>query len=114
MSGGRLLAVASGLLGAVLVLRPHDVGRVVTARGGSVPAAWLVRLLGGRMAVQAAAELWRPDRGLLLAGAATDAAHAASMVPVALAIPRFRRAAVTSGAAAAANAAAAAVLVRHR
>lgn len=90
-------------LGAVLVARP--------AIAGQVPS-WLVRVLGGRGVLQGAVTLAEPGAGTLALGACVDAAHAASMIPVAAVSARYRRPAAVSGGIAAAMAAAGLALAR--
>ena len=91
----RLVAAATGALGAVLVARPAEVARACSGPD-ALPHPWIVRALGGRMLVQALVEAVRPDRSVLAGGAATDAAHGASMVALAAVSPRYRRPAVIS------------------
>jgi hypothetical protein len=107
---GRALGALSAGAGAVLLAWPHRVGTAVTPVAETVPAPWVVRLLGARMLAQGAIELARPARGILLLGGATDALHAASMVGLAAFDSRYRRPALTSAAVAGSNAAAAALL----
>ncbi|MCZ2848777.1 hypothetical protein [Modestobacter sp. VKM Ac-2978] len=104
----RALAAPLAVGGAVLLVRPEQVARAVSG-GGREPSAWVVRVLGGRVLVQQAAVLLHPSRGLVLAGVAADALHAASMVPTALAWTAYRRPAWVSGAVAAGAAIAAAL-----
>ncbi len=72
---------------------------------GAVPPAWLVRVLGGRMAAQAFVVRWIAGRGgprdrrrAVRAGAAVDGLHGASMLLAAVAFPRYRRSALVSAA----------------
>ncbi|MCZ2814198.1 hypothetical protein O2W15_22450 [Modestobacter sp. VKM Ac-2979] len=104
----RVVAAPLALGGAVLLVRPEQVARAVRGDGRE-PSAWVVRLLGGRVLAQQAAVLLHPSRGLVLAGVAADALHAASMVPTALAWMAYRRPAWVSGAVAAGAAIAAAL-----
>lgn len=73
-----------------------------SAGDGAAPPAWIVRVLGARMAAQAALVRWiaghRPgDRPRALrAGAVVDGLHGASMVAAAAVWPRYRRSALTS------------------
>ena len=85
--------------GAVQLAAPGGCARTLTP-GAPVPAAWLVRVLGARLVLQHALVLARPTRGIVLAGAAVDVLHAASMVPAALRWREYRRpAAVSAGSA---------------
>ncbi|WP_249522760.1 hypothetical protein [Modestobacter marinus] len=99
----RALAAPLAVGGVVLLVRPEQVARAVSGRGRE-PSAWVVRVFGGRMLVQHTAVLLHPTRGLVLAGVAADALHAASMVPTALASAAYRRPAWVSGAFAAGSA----------
>jgi hypothetical protein len=98
-------AVAGLLLGwgLLLVTRPDDVVATL-APGPDRPNRRLVQVLGARTAVQHALVLARPERRLVLGGAAVDGLHAASMVAAAAVWPRLRRAALVSGGSAAASA----------
>ena len=106
----RALAAAGAGYGAALLLRP---GPVIAAVCPELPRErrWVARLLGARLVAQHALLLARPVRGPVLAAAAVDALHAASMVPL---LPRgpYRRAALVSGAAALGFAVVAAGLAR--
>jgi hypothetical protein len=93
----RAAAVVPGALGVALLARPQQVGEAVSDRSGR-PADWIVRLLGARMAAQAAVTLVRPTTAVTALGTGTDLTHAASMVWVARRLPRYRRAALTSAA----------------
>jgi len=100
------IAAGHAVLGAVLLLRPRTAARRAGGAHRPVPPAWLVRLLGARSVVQAAATALAPGAPVLIAGAAVDATHALSMLPVVIASPRYRRVAAVSSAAAFASAAA--------
>lgn len=100
----RGLALGRLAVAAQLVIRPHRTGRVAAGGDVGVPPAWLVRILGGRMALQSCAELAYPVPAVLMASAAVDALHAASM-GVAAIDPRYRRAAAISAAIAVTSAA---------
>jgi len=58
--------------------------------GVRVPA-WIVRVLGARMAGQGALEAAMPTRAVTVLGLAADGLHAASMFALAAAQPRYRR-----------------------
>jgi hypothetical protein len=83
--------------------------------GGPLDSATLrvVRVLGARQVTQAGLALAFPAEPLLGLGAGVDALHALSMVPLALATPRWRRPALVSGLMAAAFAAAGVLVARH-
>jgi hypothetical protein len=76
--------------------------------GGPLDATTVrvVRVLGARQLAQAGLALAFPAEPLLGLGVGVDALHALSMVPLALATPRWRRPALVSGLMAAAFAAA--------
>lgn len=82
--------------GAALVARPAAVWRRVAGPGDARRATDVVRLLGGRMAVQGAVELLRPAPRVAAAGAAVDGTHALSMLLLAAVSGRYRRAALAS------------------
>ena len=94
----RALAAVGAGYGAALLLRPEGVIRAVAPE---LPPErrWVARLLGARLVAQHVLLLARPGRGPVLAAAAVDALHAASMVLLLHRAP-YRRAALASGAAA--------------
>jgi hypothetical protein len=100
----RAAAAATGTVGLVLLLRPEAVARACSGPD-AVPRAWIVRALGSRMLLQALVQAAWPDRVVLDAGTATDAAHASSMVALAAISRRYRRPASLSAAFATASAA---------
>ena len=100
----RVVAAGSGAWGLALLLYPDGVARVVCG-GGRRPPARVVRLLGARTLGQQALVLVRPDREVVLAGAAVDLLHALSLAPAVLVWPRHARSAAVSGAVALASAA---------
>jgi hypothetical protein len=100
----RLVAVPGALWGAVMLLRPEDLTRSVCG-GGPEPAAWIVRVLGARLLAQNVVTFVRPTREVVLAGAATDALHAASMVAARVRWPEHARPIWVSGSTSAASAA---------
>lgn len=109
---GRTLAIAHWAQGALLLLRPETVTRIVSGNQ-PVPPSWLVRALGVRLLTQGLAETLRPGRRTLLLGAAVDVTHAGSMLAAARFVPGCRRAALTSVVSSALSAAAS-VLVAAR
>ena len=92
----RLVAVPGALWGAAMLLRPGGVTRSVCG-GGAEPAAWIVRVLGARLVAQNVVTFVRPTREVVLAGAAADALHAASMVPARVRWPEHARPIWVSG-----------------
>lgn len=109
MNATRLLGATGVVCGSVLLTRTHAVARVVST-GPAVPAAWIVRVLGARQCVQGAALVRWPDRGLRLVGTGVDVVHLLSMLGLAAADTRHRRAALSSAAVAGAFAALAAAI----
>lgn len=87
-------------------------GRVAAAAAGPGRRAptWLVRVLGGRTALQGAvvSRIGSPDdrRRALRAGAVVDVLHGASMVAAAALMPPYRRSATISATVAFSSAAA--------
>ena len=108
----RAIGVAHALLAAVLLCFPHRVAGSVAGRSGAQPPRWLVRVLGIRVAAQAALELARPTPEALMASSLVDGLHAASMAPV-LISRRYRRSALLSGGLATASAAGIMLAGRH-
>lgn len=92
----RFLTDARAVWGAALLLAPRAVLAVVARGRAQAPVPAVARVLGARHLVQAA--VVRTDRpaGWVLAGAAVDAAHAASMVALAALRPDVRRPAAAS------------------
>ena len=117
MSGRNRVRVASSVLlagwGAVLVARPRTVGELVSGDSATPPAA-VVRVLGARRLVQHLLVLAAPTRAVVLASAATDALHAASMVAAAVVWPEYRRPALASAGVATASVVLSACTVPHR
>ena len=97
--GGRVLGLGQLLLGAVTLLRPAATVQGVTRGHGACPDLRIVRVLGARQVAQGALTLVRTE--LVGPGAAVDALHAASLVPVIAFSSRYRRAALASTALAA-------------
>ena len=83
--------------------------------GGPLDSATVrvVRVLGARQVTQAGLALAYPAEPLLGLGVGVDALHALSMVPLALATPRWRRPALVSGLMATAFAAAGVLAARR-
>ncbi|MGN6606924.1 MAG: hypothetical protein ACTHMS_07935 [Jatrophihabitans sp.] len=101
----RAIGLVEAVTGALLATRPNAMITLVD-RHRAGPPVWLVRVLGARMLVQGAVEIARPLPVVAMGGAAVDASHALSMLPVVIASRRFRRPASVSGAVAGATAAA--------
>jgi hypothetical protein len=106
----RLLAGAHLAQSFVLLAQPPSVLRSIT--GGGVPPAWIVRVLGARLLVQAAPEAISPSRNMLRLGVLVDLAHAVSMLAAAQVWPRYRRAALASAGSAGVSALAGALIVQ--
>lgn len=113
-TAARSLAAGQILSGAGLLACPGWVARLASGSTGAAPAAWVVRALGLRLLAQGVTLLARPTRGTEAASTAIDAAHGVSMLVVAVAGRRYRRAALVSASAATASATAAACLAVHR
>lgn len=109
----RRWATVTATVGAVALLFPRPVARLVSGRGAA-PDPRLVRILGARQLVQGGAVLIHPAPGLVAVGCGIDVAHGASMVLAAGIWPNHRTAALISGAVAGTSAAAAAVILGGR
>jgi hypothetical protein len=107
--------LAGGHLGqaALLLAQPPGALRRIAGDHG-VPPAWIVRGLGARLLVQAAAESTAASQNVLRLGVVVDLTHAASMLVAARIWPRYRRASLTSAGSAGASALAGALIVRGR
>lgn len=108
----RMLAGTHLLQAAALLGQPGRVADAVSGGVGTVPS-WIMRVLGIRIATQAAVELLWPGRTLLRFGVGVDLTHAASMLAAAQLLPVYRRAALASAAAAAVSAASGAVTAQR-
>jgi hypothetical protein len=95
-----LFPAARACYGAVLLCAPGLALGLCTGQASSPRARAVVRILGVRHLAQAVLTLWRPRPVVLLAGAGIDACHAASMLALAVADPRMRRAGIADAAAA--------------
>jgi hypothetical protein len=91
-TGIRLAGLARAGYGLALLCAPGLLIGVATGRPPSRRAKAVARLLGARHLAQAAVCGAIPARGLLVAGAAADGLHAASMLALARADARVRRA----------------------
>ena len=100
------LTAARAAYGVALIALPRGTlgGRRL---GAEEPDAILfARVLGARQLIEAGVLAWRPRRRVLLAGAAVDAAHSASMLALCALSPSRRRLAAANAAVAALLAAA--------
>jgi hypothetical protein len=100
----RASALERCLTGTLLLGVPDAVTGVI-AGDQSRPRTTLVRVLGGRLLIQGLVEWIWPRRSVVLAGAAVDTAHAASMIAAAALLPAYRRTAIASAAEATVSAA---------
>jgi len=82
----------------VLLLGRTDAITGLIAGDQPRPPAWLVRVLGSRLLAQGLLECTQPRRQVVLACAAVDAVHAASMVMAAITRPAYRGTAAVSAA----------------
>ena len=99
----RSVSAVLAVWGAVQLVAPESTVRTLTPDVPE-PRAWIVRVLGARTVLQHVLVLAHPTRRVVLTGSAVDALHAASMVPLVLCWPRYRRPALVSGASATASA----------
>lgn len=109
----RVLAGAQLIQAGILLVQPPGLLRSIVGRRG-LPPAWIMRLLGVRLAAQAAPEALGARPRVLRVGALIDLAHALSMLAAARAWPRYRRAALLSAGSAGVSAFAGALLARQR
>ena len=111
----RVLPLAGAHVGqaAILLAQPPSLLRIVAGER-DVPPAWIMRVLGVRLLVQATTELISPRPTTLRASAFIDLTHAASMFAAAKAWPQYRRAALVSTISAASSAVAATAVARMR
>ncbi|MHB8533019.1 MAG: hypothetical protein ACYDC2_09895 [Solirubrobacteraceae bacterium] len=86
------------MLGVLLLTAPQRLLRCLPRERADTFARGFARLLGARHLVQAAIIARRHTRNWVLAGAAVDAVHAASMVCLARLMPARRELALTSAA----------------
>lgn len=100
----RAFSAAQFALGVATLTRPGDVVGTLTPDGSAAPPPWVVRVLGLRQVVQGTVGILRPTPSMAAWGAAVDASHAASLVPLMVFSPRYRAAAVASSGLAAAAA----------
>jgi len=93
-----LFPAARACYGVMLLCAPGVALSLSTGCAPSQRARVVARILGARHLAQAVLTLWRPRPAVLLAGAGVDACHAASMLALALADPRMRRAGIADAA----------------
>ncbi|HTR71048.1 MAG TPA: hypothetical protein VMH41_12590 [Mycobacteriales bacterium] len=91
----RLSAAVRAATGIGLLSAPAPLERLIAPPGGEPPTA-VARLLGARLLMQSLVEATLPLRIVVVSGGAVDVLHAASMVVIAVAEPRYRRVAVVS------------------
>lgn len=97
-----LFPAARACYGAALLCAPGLALGLATGQAPGQRARMVARILGARHLAQAVLTLWRPRPAVFLAGAGIDACHAASMLALAVADPRMRRAGIADAAIAAA------------
>ncbi len=92
----RVLSAAQLGLGLATLIRPRQVVAALTPDGSAMPDRRIVRVLGLRQVVQGAVGLATPTTTVTSWGAAVDASHAASLIPIVLFSSRYRAAASAS------------------
>lgn len=90
----RLLAAARAGYGAALLWSPGPLTQAAAGRATGPDTRTTARVLGLRQLLQAALTGGDPSSRALILGAATDAAHAASMAALGMTDRRWRRAAL--------------------
>jgi hypothetical protein len=90
------LAAIRAAWGTALLLAPDAVLRAVARERCDARTRRVTRVLGGRELVQGMVAARHRSRSSILAGAAVDATHAATMVALALSRPVYRRPATAS------------------
>lgn len=113
LGAARLLAGIHVGQAVVLLAQPPGALRSLAGEGG-VPPAWIMRVLGARLLLQAAPEAMAPSRSLLRLGVLVDLVHAVSMIAAARIWPRYGRATLASAGSAGASALAGALIARAR
>ncbi len=113
LPGTRWASVARAAYGATLLCAPGPIVRMLTGELTTPRVRTVARVLGARHLAQAAVCGVLPARGMIQAGTAADGLHSASMLVLAGAEPRLRRALLADAAVAAAFAAAAEVALRR-
>jgi hypothetical protein len=99
---GVLFPALRACYGVALLCAPGPALRLATGQPPGPRGRTVARVLGVRHLAQAVLTAWRPRREVLLAGAGIDACHCASMLALAAADPRMRRAGFADALAAAA------------
>jgi hypothetical protein len=92
-----LLQLTRFTLGAIYLAFPARAASAIGAGEPGTAAVRVARVLGARHAAQALATTGHPPGTVLALGAGVDAAHAASMLALAVISPRWRRPAVRDG-----------------
>jgi len=108
-----LLGLTQAAVGGLLTARPRPVALAASGPGGTPAPAAIVRVLGLRSLAQGAVTATVATPPVLVGGALVDVAHALSMIPLIVAVPRYRRAAAISAALAVASATAGATAARR-
>src|SRR5207248_7968566 len=98
-----LFPAARACYGAALLCAPGLALGLCTGEASSARARTVVRILGARHLAQAVLTMWRPRRAVFAAGTGIDGCHVVSMLALAAADPRLRRAGLADAAAAAAS-----------
>jgi hypothetical protein len=94
MTGFARTEAVRGGWGALLLLQPRLVLRLVHGAPVDGPGVPVLRVLGTRHLLQACAVTLRPTRGVLLLAAAADLSHCLSALPLAAVGTAYRRAGV--------------------
>jgi hypothetical protein len=92
MSSPRRMDLVRGGLGLAHLAAPGLAGRLLSGAPFGSGARAVVRVLGARQVVQAAASWARPSTAVIALGAGVDALHSASMIALAGFSRRWRRA----------------------
>jgi hypothetical protein len=92
-----VFATLRALLGAFESASPRTAARLLRVPTVTTPVLAVIRVLGVRQLGQAAVTLLRPTPALLVAGAAVDSIHAASMVALGSRRPWRRAAHIEAG-----------------
>ncbi|GAA0321383.1 hypothetical protein NE235_18705 [Actinoallomurus spadix] len=93
----RIQPLARLTWGTLLVTAPGAVLQMITGRPATASQRWVLRVLGGRHALQAGIDLARPTPTVLRLGAAVDLLHAATCAGAVAFLPLWRRPAAVDG-----------------
>lgn len=94
-SPGAALSAVRGAVGVCELGWAPQTARLVRAPDTPGRTPMVIRVLGGRQVVQAVATQLRTTPTVLVSGAVVDCLHAASLIALALAKRRWRRAAIS-------------------